>query len=192
MSKLLCTSLLFLISLPLFAAQYQLDPTHSFVQWRVQHLGYSWLYGRFNTISGSLKWDQSHPENGAIQIEIVTGSIDSNHAERDKHLRGKKFLDVENYPEATFVSTEYRGDANGGILTGTFTLHGVSKTLEFEVSRLGQGNDPWMGYRVGFVAKATIDRRDYGITENLGPMSNLIELELGIEGILEPRRPKQH
>ncbi len=192
MYKLLTACLLLLLASPLWAGNYRIDPTHTFVEWRVQHLGYSWLYGRFNTISGDFRWDQEKPEASVINVEILTASLDSNHAERDKHLRGKKFLDVKKYPKATFVSSSFSGDANGGILTGTFTLHGVSKQIEFKVEKLGQGDDPWMGQRAGFIAKTVIDRRDYGITENLGPMSNLVELELGVEGILKPRRPKKH
>jgi len=181
--KLLTTSFLLALSSPVWAADYKVDGTHTFVEWRVQHLGYSWLYGRFNDISGDFSWDESNPAATVIDIEIDTASLDSNHSLRDKHLRGKKFLKVKQFPKASFVSTGFVGDAKGGTLSGDFTLHGVTKRISFDVEKLGEGPDPWLGYRAGFIAKTVIDRRDYGIAEDLGPMSNRVELELGVEGV---------
>ncbi|NBC46948.1 MAG: hypothetical protein GVY22_02920, partial [Gammaproteobacteria bacterium] len=93
--------------LPAIAAaeveEYVIDTEggHAFVQFRIQHLGYSWLYGRFNDFGGAFSYDPEDPDNASIEVEIETASIDSNHAERDKHLRGDDFLDVERYPQAT-------------------------------------------------------------------------------------------
>ena len=89
------------------AADYIVDTkgAHAFVQFRVMHLGYSWLYGRFNEFNGDFSYDPKVPEKSEIRVTIDTTSVDSNHAERDKHLRGEKFLDVAKFPEATFVST---------------------------------------------------------------------------------------
>jgi len=188
--KLLTTGFLLALASPLWAADYKVDGTHSFVEWRVQHLGYSWLYGRFNDISGDFSWDESNPAAAVIKIEIDTASLDSNHALRDKHLRGSKFLNVKQFPKATFVSTGFVGDAKGGSLSGDFTLHGITKRISFDVEKLGEGPDPWLGYRAGFIAKTVIDRRDYGIDEALGPMSNLVELELGVEGVRIQARKK--
>jgi polyisoprenoid-binding protein YceI len=69
-------------SAPLAAAEYALDPTHSFVEFRVQHLGYSWLYGRFNSLEGTLQYDAGDPAASRVAVTIDTASIDSNHAER--------------------------------------------------------------------------------------------------------------
>lgn len=181
--KYLAGAFLLALASPLWAADYKVDGTHTFVEWRVQHLGYSWLYGRFNDISGDFSWDESNPAATVIEIEIDTASLDSNHSLRDKHLRGKKFLNVKQFPKATFVSTGFVGDAKGGTLNGDFTLLGVTKRISFSVEKLGEGPDPWLGYRAGFIAKTVIDRRDYGVDEDLGPMSNLVELELGVEGV---------
>jgi len=187
--KYLAGAFLLALASPLWASDYKVDGAHTFVEWRVQHLGYSWLYGRFNDISGDFSWDESNPSAAVINIEIDTASLDSNHALRDKHLRGKKFLNVKQFPKATFVSTGFTGDAKGGTLSGDFTLHGVTKRISFDVEKLGQGPDPWLGYRAGFIAKTVIDRRDYGIDEVLGPMSNLVELELAVEGVrIQPRK----
>lgn len=165
------------------AAEYTVDPSHSFVQWRIQHLGYSWMYGRFNDLRGSFHWDASDPSSARIEVTIDTASVDSNHAERDKHLRGTDFLDVQKFSTARFVSTGYRGDADGGVLTGELTLHGVTRPIQIRMQRVGEGKDPWGGYRAGFIGHVTLDRRDFGIDRDLGPKSWTIEFDLSIEGI---------
>jgi polyisoprenoid-binding protein YceI len=93
----------------LFADDYVIDTegSHAFINFKISHLGYSWLHGRFNTFEGTFTYDEAKPEAASIQVKIDTASIDSNHAERDKHLRNDDFLDVKKYPEASFVSTSY-------------------------------------------------------------------------------------
>lgn len=172
-----------LIPVNSMAAEYAIDTTHSFVEFKIQHLGYSWLYGRFNKLDGTMQYDPENPANNAIEITIDTGSIDSNHAERDKHLRGDDFLSVSNFPKATFKSTSYKGDANEGVLTGVLSLHGVEKTIEIPVKKIGEGADPWGGYRAGFEGSYTLTRADFGIDYELGPASTQVILTLGIEGI---------
>ncbi len=184
-------SLLTIIISPLiysasFGGEYKVDPGHSFVEFRIKHLGFSWLYGRFNKISGEFSYDPEKALASSFSIDIETASVDTNHAERDKHLRGKKgFLEVKKYPIATFRSTKYSGTADRGILEGILTLHGVSRTIEIEIEKVGEGKDPWGGYRAGFIGKTTLARKDFGIDYNLGPFSDLLEFELGIEGILK-------
>ena len=170
------------------ANTYKIDPTHSFVQWRVKHLGYSWLYGRFNDIKGSFSYDADEPSASSIEVIIDLASIDSNHAERDKHLRGEKYLNTDTNKMATFESIRYNGSATEGQLTGNLTLNGVSKEITIPVKRIGMGDDPWGGFRVGFEGAVTIDRRDYGYTYDLGENSNEIELQLGIEGIARSKK----
>lgn len=168
------------------AASYVIDTkgAHAFINFKIQHLGYSWLTGRFNTFEGSFDYDAKAPEKSRIEVTIKTNSIDSNHAERDKHLKGKDFLNVGKYPTAKFVSTKYTAkDAETGTLTGKFTLHGVTKTINIDVQKIGEGADPWGGYRVGFEGTTRIKLADYGITYNLGPKSTHVDLELLIEGI---------
>ena len=167
---------------PAQAAEYTIDPAHSFVQWRIQHLGFSWLYGRFNELSGKLDWDAAKPGDSRIRVNIDPASVDSNHAERDKHLRGKDFFDVKRFSEARFVSTGYSGTTDAGTLTGELTLHGVTRPISIEVQRVGEGPDPWGGYRVGFIGHTTLDRRDFGIDYELGPKGWTVELELSVEG----------
>jgi len=165
------------------AADYQIDPTHSFVEFRVQHLGYSWLYGRFNGVEGSLKYDASAPEASSVSVIIDTTSVDTNHAERDKHLRSADFLGVEKFAQATFTSTAYKGSADAGVLSGILKFHGIEKSIDIPLKKIGEGADPWGGYRAGFHGSYTMTRADFGLDFDLGPASTTVQLELGIEGV---------
>ena len=168
------------------AAEYIIDTkgAHAFVNFKIKHLGYSWLHGRFNTFDGEFNYDAEKPNASQIMVNIDTTSLDSNHAERDKHLRGKDFLNVDKYPTATFKSTNITfNDANSGKVTGDFTLHGVTKSITFEIDKIGEGQDPWGGYRVGFEGETSLKLSDYGINYNLGPASTHVDIGLFIEGI---------
>ncbi len=167
----------------LAAADYKIDPTHSFVEFRIQHLGFSWLYGRFNGIDGSFKYDSAKPETSSITVTIDTTSIDTNHAERDKHLRSAEFLEVDKFAAATFTSTGYKGNAEEGVLSGVLKFHGVEKAIEIPLKKVGEGKDPWGGYRAGFEGKYIMTRADFGLDYELGPAATTVELNLGIEGI---------
>ncbi|MDO6805334.1 YceI family protein, partial [Wenyingzhuangia sp. 1_MG-2023] len=106
---------------------------------------------------GNFDWDKTKPANTEIEIKIDTASIDSNHAERDKHLRSKDFLSTDQYPTASFKSTGYKPTGAGtGELSGDFNFHGVTKSITFPVSQVGEGDDPWGGYRAGFSGSTTI------------------------------------
>ena len=193
MKKLLLTAittsaltLASLFSVSAQAADYKIDTAgaHAFVQFKIKHLGYSWLLGRFNTFDGGFSYDAAAPEKSEIEVVIETASLDSNHADRDKHLKGSDFLDVKKFPKAVFKSTGFEvKDDNSAVVTGTFMLHGVKKTISFPVEKIGEGKDPWGGYRVGFEGKTTLKLADYGITYNLGPASAHVEIELYVEGI---------
>jgi len=162
-----------------WAARYDIDPSHAFIQFRVSHLGFSTLAGRFNTFEGSFTWDRETPSASAIEVVVDTASVDSNWAERDKHLRGEDFLHVDKYPQAVFKSTRYEG----GRMEGTLTLRGITRPIVLDVRAIGEGPDPWGGYRAGFAASTKINRHDFGIDFDLGPTADEIAFDLFIEGI---------
>ena len=157
---------------------------HAFVQFRIKHLAYSWLYGRFDDFSGTFTYDTEDTSNSAVEVTINTASLDSNHAERDKHLRGKDFLDVDRYPQASFRSTAYKETGfNTSVLEGELTLKGITKPVRIEVQRIGNGPDPWGGYRRGFQGSTSFALKDFGIDYNLGPAASEVEMILSIEGV---------
>jgi polyisoprenoid-binding protein YceI len=174
------------ISTQVSAAEYKLDikGTHAFIQFKIQHLGYSWIIGQFNKFDGKLSYDNADEEASKISIVIDTSSIDSNHKLRDKHLRDDKFLDVKKYPTATFVSKQSKPTSpRMAILTGDFTFRGITKSIDIEVHKMGEGKDPWGGERVGFEGTTKFKLKDYNITKKLSPASAEVELYFTLEGI---------
>lgn len=168
------------------ADEYLIDTkgAHAFIQFRIKHLGYSWLLGRFNDFTGSFNYDEKNPDASKVNVIIKSASIDSNHAERDKHLRGEDFLDVAKYPEARFTSTAFKDNGDGtAVLSGDLTLRGVTRNITIAVKHIGHGADPWGGYRRGFEGATILKLADYGINYNLGPASREVEMFLSVEGV---------
>ena len=168
------------------AETYTIDTKgqHAFIDFRIKHLGYSWLHGRFNDFSGEFVVDRENPANARVEVEIDTASVDTNHAERDKHLRGKDFLNVDAHPKARFVSTAVETTGDGkGVIKGDLTLNGVTRPIEIAVEEIGHGPDPWGGYRAGFLGTTTLKLADFAIDYDLGPASRTVELTLSIEGV---------
>lgn len=168
------------------AADYAIDKPgqHAFINFKISHLGYSWLYGTFKDFDGNFTFDAADPEASSVNVTINTASIDSNHAERDKHLRGADFLNVEQFPTATFESTSVKSTGEGTAdITGNLTLNGVTKPVVIQAKLLGEGKDPWGDYRAGFEGTTRLKLTDFDIKKNLGPASEELELILSVEGI---------
>ncbi|MYM64272.1 YceI family protein [Pseudomaricurvus sp. HS19] len=186
MKKTALAAAALLLSCNTFAAEYVVDTkgAHASINFKIPHLGYSMLLGRFNQFTGFFSYDANKPEASKISVTVDTESLDSNHAERDKHLRSDDFLDTKLYPEATFTSTSVRDLGNDKLqVVGDLTLHGATKSITIDAVKIGEGKDPWGGYRVGFSGTTTLKLTDFGIPERLGPASTEVELDLHIEGI---------
>ena len=170
----------------LYADDYAIDKegAHASIQFKISHLGYSWLWGRFNDFDGTFSYDEKNKSASKIAVTVQTKSVDSNHAERDKHLRGEDFLDVKEFPEAKFVSTSYiEGKDGKASLKGNLTLHGVTQEVQLDIVPIGAGKDPWGGYRRGFEGQTRIALKDFGINKDLGPASAELDLIISLEGI---------
>ena len=176
---------LLLGSLTASAADYKIDKEgqHAFIQFRIQHLGYSWLYGTFKDFDGRFTFDEKDPAADKVDVTINTSSIDTNHAERDKHLRSADFLNTSKNPQATFKSTAVEKEGDELKITGDLTLNGVTKPVTLEAKMLGEGKDPWGGYRAGFEAEGEIALKDFNITKDLGPASQKVQLMISVEGV---------
>lgn len=157
---------------------------HQFITFKISHLGYSWLYGRFNDFDGQFVYDAENPQNSSVNVTIEASSVDSNHAERDKHLRSEDFLHVGEYPEASFKSKRVEVDDDGEAdIVGDLTLRGVTREVTLDVEMLGHGKDPWGGYRMGFEAETELRLEDFGIPMSLGKASETVEITISVEGI---------
>ncbi|WP_444437413.1 YceI family protein [Pseudomonas sp. A6] len=167
------------------AADYKIDKEgqHAFIEFRIKHLGYSWLYGRFDDFDGAFTFDEKNPAADKVKVTINTNSVNTNHAERDKHLRSGDFLNVSKNPTATFESTGVKADGKNAEITGNLTLNGVTKPVTLKAELIGQGDDPWGGYRAGFLGTTTLKLKDFNIQRDLGPASQEVELTLSVEGV---------
>ncbi len=177
----LVVSLALSLSNQLMAADYKIDVKgqHVAVMFKASHLGISYNIGRFNTVEGSYSYDKSNPSASGVNVVIDAKSLDTNHAERNKHLRSDDFFDVVKYPSITFDSTSYTTGSNGDILKGNLMIHGVTKEVAIAVKLIGEGKDPWGGYRSGFEGKVTISAADFGMPKWVGD----VEVDLIVEGI---------
>ncbi len=148
-----------LAALPLQAESYKIDPSHSEVGFTIRHM-VSNVRGRFNDFSGTVDMDPKAPQKGSVEFSVKTTSIDTGNADRDKHLRTADFFDVEKYPEITFKSDSVKPTGkNTYNVTGTLTMHGVSKKVTLPVTFNGEGKDPWGNTRAGFETATKLDRK---------------------------------
>jgi polyisoprenoid-binding protein YceI len=155
-----------LAALPLRAETLNIDPAHSEVSFQIRHL-VSQVRGRFNDFGGVIQMDPKNLAASSVDFHIKTTSIDTNQPDRDKHLRTPDFFDAAKFPEITFKSKSIAAAGKDKYnVTGTLTLHGVSKDVTLPVTYLGTVKDPFGGTRAGFELETTLDRKDYGIVWN--------------------------
>lgn len=166
------------------AADYKIDTkgAHASINFKVSHLGYSFIQGRFNKFNGFFNFDPDNIENAKITVNINTQSLDSNHAERDKHIRSDDFIDTEKFSSAKFVSTKVtQAENNKLLIKGDLTLHGITRQIIINANFIGAGKDPWGGYRVGFQGTTRLQLADFSIP--VMGASSYVDMDLQIEGI---------
>jgi polyisoprenoid-binding protein YceI len=145
---------------------FTIDKAHSDVSFKVRHL-MSTVTGRFDEFDGVIEVDFQNLTASSVNFTIAAASIDTANADRDKHLRSADFFDVEKHPEITFASSKItKMDDSTFAVTGTFTMHGVSKSITLPVKYLGEIKDPWGNTKAGFELTTTLNRKDYGISWN--------------------------
>jgi polyisoprenoid-binding protein YceI len=180
------------LAVPLFAqaATYEIDPVHSQVGFRVEHLMISWVNGTFGTFSGTLDFDAKAPTKASVRAPIDAASIDTGNVDRDGHLKSPDFFDVATYPTLTFTSKKFAGSGGKYKMTGDLTIHGVTKEVVFDVVGLTQeSKDAYGNLRVGATGTTTINRKDFGLTWNKAVetggvvLGDEVEITLSIEAI---------
>lgn len=168
---------------------YRIDDGHSFANWSIRHVA-SKTSGTFSDIKGKVLIDRGNLANSSVEAKINVLSVNSSHAKRDEHIKKEDYLNAGKFSEMTFVSTKVEANNNTeGVLTGTFTMHGVSKTISFPFKVLGFGTDPWGGYRTGIEARTSLKASDFGFGWGLkpnAPVGDDIEITLLIEGVKLP------
>ena len=145
---------------------YAIDKMHSEVAFQVRHL-LTKVRGRFSEFSGTVRFDEDHPEQSSVSLTIGASSVDTGTPDRDAHLRSDDFFAVATYPTLTFKSSRVAktGDEIYDV-TGTLTIRGVVKEITLPVTYLGTAKDPWGMLRAGFETSLTLNRKNFGLTWN--------------------------
>jgi polyisoprenoid-binding protein YceI len=148
------------------AGTYVLDPSHSQVGFAVRHVMISKTRGRFSDFAGTVEIGEN-PLESSVSVEIQTASIDTRDEQRDGHLRSGDFFDAEAHPTMTYRSRSVRPAGDGSyVVDGDLTIKGVTRSVPLELTFEGGAADPWGNLRIGFSAKAELDREAFGLTWN--------------------------
>jgi len=165
---------------------WNVDPVHSFVTFRVGHLGIGQAYGRFGKIEGEIRYDAEKPEASSVRVVIDATTVDTGNANRDKHLLGSDFLSAKEFPEIVFATKSVVVGEDGKMtLTGDLTLHGVTAEVVAQAEKIGEGQDPWGNQRIGFEAALTVDRLAHGVDYMPDGLGKDVQVWIAVEGIRE-------
>ncbi len=168
---------------------WQIDSSHSQINFTARHMMISKVRGTFENFSGTVNFDEENPTHTAVNIEVDLTSINTRDEQRDGHLKSPDFFDVENYPTMKFVSSRVEQfDAHNGRLYGQLTIKDVTKEAVLDVEYAGIAKSPWGTESAGFSASGSINRKEWGLNWNqaletggvlVGDKINIeIELEL--------------
>jgi polyisoprenoid-binding protein YceI len=149
------------------AGDYTIDPSHTRLGFVARHAMVTKVRGAFNEFEGSVHVDADEVSQSSAKVTIKAASIDTRNEQRDGHLRSNDFLDMETYPEITFVSTEIKQLDQATVqVTGDLTIKGVSKPVTIDFEYQGAATDPFGNQRVGFEGELAINRKDWGVNWN--------------------------
>ncbi len=163
---------------------YRIDAVHSSNCFRIKHMNVAWFYGRFNELEGTIVYSEADPAACSFDVRIKADSIDTNNADRDKHLKSADFFEVEKYPELTFKSRSAKKLAESTLeVTGDLTLHGVTKPLTVKIEHTGSGPGMRGEHRAGFETTFEIKRTDYGMTKLLGGVGDEVRITVSLEAV---------
>lgn len=172
---------------------WQIDPTHTAVEFAVKHMMFTTVRGRFKDLTGTIEVDEQNPDRSVVNVEIAAASIDTGVADRDAHLRSADFLDVENHPKLVFRSTRVEGamkkEGDRFTVTGDLTIRGTTIPVTLDCTYEGTGKDPWGGTRGGARVTTRIDRRDWGLKWNQALetggilVANEVRIEIEVQAV---------
>ena len=147
---------------------WQIDPSHTTIEFSVKHMMFTTVRGQFKTFEGTLSIDPNNPAASRVEGSIDVASINTGEAQRDAHLRSGDFFDVEKYPQMSFRSSRIESlGGNQYKVYGQMTIKDVTREVVFDVTDVGQGQDPWGNQRRGISAETKLNRKDFGLTWNV-------------------------
>jgi len=147
--------------------KWVLDPSHSEITFKVKHMMFTNVSGKFDTFQATAESEGENFENARFEFEAETASINTGNGDRDNHLRGSDFFDAEQFPKLTFSSTSFsQKSGDDYTLTGNLTLHGVTGPVTLDVEFGGLAQDPWGNTKAGLSATGKLNRKDFGLNWN--------------------------
>ncbi len=171
------------------AGIWNLDTAHSRIGFAVRHLMIADVHGSFNDFEGQILVNEKDPAQSSVKFKAKVASIDTNVPARDTHLKSADFFEAEKFPEITFQSTRIERDGDNLRAIGTFTMHGISKTIAIPFKLHGPVVDAFGTTRIGVEANLELDRRDYGVSYNSvldnGSLmiDNIVRIDLDLEAV---------
>ena len=182
MKKILAAALLTAATLSAQAADYKLDPTHTFPSFEISHLGFSTFRGRFDKTEGTVTLDTAK-KTGSVEATIDVSSISTGVAKLDEHLKGEDFFDAKKYPTITFKSSKLKFDGDKlDEVTGDLTMHGVTKPVTLDVDDFNCKQHPLAGvWACGANLEARIKRSDWGISKYSPGVGEEVTLKIEVE-----------
>jgi polyisoprenoid-binding protein YceI len=165
--------------------QYEIDAVHSSVDFKIRHLGISWVRGSFTEFSGQVNIDSENPEKSQVSITVQAASVDTRNKARDKHLRNEDYFNVEKLPIISFKSTSLKKQKDGTyLLTGKLTLLKTTRTITTTLTDSGEA-DGMHGEkrRGGELAEIVLKRSDYGMKMMIGPIGDEVTLYLAFSAV---------
>ncbi len=189
-SLILSIMIFMLVSVNSFGTdKYQIDKVHSYVGFGVKHMVISTARGNFTDFSGDIIFDEADITKSSVEVIIKVASIDTDSEDRDNHLRGADFFDVENYPEMSFKSEKLEKTDDGLIMHGKFTMRGTTLDISIPIEFMGSIVNPWGKTVIAFEGSAELSREAYGMTWNkvieAGGLAvgDKVKIELNIEAV---------
>jgi polyisoprenoid-binding protein YceI len=165
------------------SGDYVLEKSHASVVFRINHMGYANYTGRFNTLDASLHFDAKDPSSSSVNVTVMPASVDTNNSTLEATLASKEWFNTTAFPKATFVSTKIeKTGAKTGKITGDFTLAGVTKPIVLDAVFNGGGHDAFMKKdKIGFSAKTTIKRSDFGVSNYVPLVGDSVAIDIEVE-----------
>lgn len=181
----LIASALALAPFAAFADDYTIDPEHTLVLFKVNHVGFSTSLGWFGDISGTISYNPDDVAASSVTASIATASVNTNHDHRDGWIKSDQVLNAEANPAITFISTgvEQTSDTTGKIM-GNLTMNGqtLPVTLDAQFRKLGE-NPINKKQTLGVSAVATLKRSEWGVNAFVGPLGDDVSIEIELEAI---------
>jgi polyisoprenoid-binding protein YceI len=165
------------------ADDFTVDDAHSSVGFKIQHLGLSWIQGRFNEVAGNFTINKDDASKSLFSLTLKAESIDTNNKNRDNHLRSPDFFNAKQYATINFKSTSVKAVDGGYDVKGDLTMHGETKPISFTLKGGKEAEFPKGAHRTGFSTELTLKRSEFGMDKMLNAIGDEVQIAVSFEGV---------